>query len=234
MRSMRVLAVLLAVVVMSAGGALAATAPVGAGAEITSDQLVYQGASIETQVDVNGEAAVQLIGGILDAAATQVQAQAKAMEGKGGEGPMAMLPLAAPMIEPAKEAIKSLSRVALVVMKPKEPVKGDQFLKYYQSLLSPGGWLPLVTVRDKEDTVLALLAPEAKGVFFAVNEGNEMTVGMVTTTKPLGDLLGQIVTAGGGALPAFLSMRQAQAKPAPAKPAPAKPAAKKKPASRRK
>lgn len=227
MRNVRMLAVVLALAVATASAAAAA------GAEIASDQLVYQGVEVKTQVDVNGEAAMQLIGGILDAAAAQAQEQAKAMKesGKPAEGPLAMLPAVAPMVDPAKEAIKSLSRVTILVMRAKGPVEGADFLAYYSGLLSPFGWSPLLTVRDQGNTTVSImLAREAKGLFFAVNGKNEMVVGLVTTTKPLGELLGQIASAGGGSLPAILSLRsmgqkKAEAPAPPAPPTPEKPKA---------
>ena len=227
MRRTEVLVVVLALAVALAGQGLAAAQEV---AGITADQLVYQGAEVKTRVDVNGAAAVQLIGGALDAAAAAAKQQAKAMAeagGKGAEGPMAMLPALLPIIEPAKEAIKSLNQVSFVAMKPQGKIDGAQFLKYYRGVMS--GWSPLVTVQDADGTtVCVMLAPEAKGIFFAVSGNNELLSGLVTTSKPLGDLIGQIIQSGGGSLPAILSQmgRRGPSGPPPAPPAPpAKPKA---------
>ena len=109
---------LVAVLTFALGGAAMAAVAAGQGG-IGADQLVYQGATVETQVDVNGEAAMALVGSALDAIAAQMEEQAKAMQAEGkspGEGPMAMLPMAAPMIGPARDAIKSLSHITVVVM----------------------------------------------------------------------------------------------------------------------
>jgi hypothetical protein len=189
------------------GTALAADQPT-----ITADALIYQGAVVETQVDVNGVAAMQLVGGVLDAVAEQAKAHVEAMaaSGKPAEGPMAMLPMAVPLIEPAKEAIKSLSQITVVVQKPKEPVASEQFLGHYREIMGPLGWSPLITFKEQDGTaVTGMVAPEGKGVFFAVNDQSEIVAALVTTTKPIGDLLGQVIQAGGGAFPIFMRMRGA-------------------------
>jgi len=211
----------------------AASAPVAAEAGIAAERLIYQGAGVETQVDVNGAAAVQLVGGAIDAIAAQAQEAARQIQTQGGAGASvgraAMLPMVLPMIEPAKEAIKSLERITVLVMKPKATAKADEFIGYYSGLMTPQGWTPLVTVRDKDKTaVLAMIAPEAKGVFFAVNDKKEMVAGLITTTRPIGDILGQLINASGGAMPMILS-QLSRPKPTPP-PAPAKPAAKPAPA----
>ena len=61
------LAVVLLVSAFASGAALAQTDT------LTIDDLKYQGATVKVEVDVNGEAAVQLVGGILDEAAAIVQ-----------------------------------------------------------------------------------------------------------------------------------------------------------------
>src|SRR5574340_922225 len=71
--------------------------------------------------------------------------------------------------------------------------------------MTPLGWSPFVTVKDNDGTgISALLAPEAKGVLVAVSDKDEIIVAMVTTSRPLGDILGQVVSAGGNALPTLL------------------------------
>jgi len=210
----RQLAVLTVALMCTAAVATMAVAA-GAGGGVTTDQLIYKGASVKTQVDVNGAAAVALVGNALDAVAAQIEQQAKAGSGGPAEGPMAMLPMVAPMIGPAKDVIKSLERITLLIMKPKKPVGADEFISYYSGLMSPRGWSPFVTVKDENGTgVLTMLAPEAKGVFFAVNNEDEAIVGLVTTSKPMGELIGQVVSASGGAWPAIMS-QIGKGKPAP-------------------
>jgi len=205
-------------VLAAAGTALAGDEPA-----ITAENLVYEGAAVETQVDVNGEAAMQLVGGAIDALAAQAKAQAEAMAaGKGAEGPMAMLPAAIPLIDPMKEALKSLGQITVVVQKPQQPVNSDAFLEHYRGVMSPLGWSPLVTVKAKDaPAVVAMVAPEGKGVFFAVNEKAEIVAGLVTTTKPIGELIGQVIHASGGSWPmVFSHMMQAKAQKPPAAPPP--------------
>ncbi len=204
-----------------------ATPAMAAEGGLATEKLIYQGAEVETQVDVNGAAAVALVGGAVDAIAAQSQEAAKAMQSQGGGGGrMAMLPMVVPMIEPAKEAIKSLERITVLVMKPKDEVNTEEFISYYSGLMTPQGWSPLVTVRDKDKTaVVMMIAPEAKGFFFAVNDRNEIVSGLITTTRPIGDILGQLINASGGAMPMILSQLN-RPKPTPPPPAPAKPAAK--------
>jgi hypothetical protein len=192
-----------------------ATMALAAGAEgsVSTDQLIYKGASVKTQVDVNGAAAIALVGNALDAIAAQVEEQAKS--GKAGEGPMAMLPMVAPMIGPAKDVIKSLERITVLVMAPKGKVQTDQFVAYYSNLMGARGWSPFIAVKDQDGTgVAALLAPEAKGVFLAVNNKSEMIVALITTSKPMGELIGQVASASGGAWPALISS-MGKGKPAP-------------------
>lgn len=223
MRGTRGLCALILLILLCAAS-VAFAAEVG----IPTDKLIYQGVAVETQVDVNGAGAVALVGGAIDAIAAQAQEAGRQLQAQGGAaasvGYGAMLPLALPMIEPAKEAIKSLERITLVVMKPKEEVGTEEFISYYSGLMGPQGWSPLITVRDKDKTaVLLMTAPEAKGVFFAVNDKKELVSGLITTTKPIGEILGQLINASGGAIPMILSQLT---RPKPAPPAPPKPAAK--------
>jgi hypothetical protein len=222
-RSAGWLAVLL--VLAAASAATAATAPPAANSEapLTTDQLIYENTSIEVQVDVNGEAAMQLLGGLIDAVAEVAQQQGAAMA-QAGPVPPEVAKMAQPLIEPAKEAIKSVSRVSVLVMRPSEPVNIEQAMTYYHGLMTSRGWTPMVTVRAKDEArILVLLAPGAKGVFAAVlPTGDEMVVAMIATTKPLGDLLAEVVRAAGGpALQGMLAMRAgAAAHPQSAPPAP--------------
>ena len=217
--------------VLVVSGALA-TAACAQGAPMTAAQLVYEGADVDTQVDVNGVAAMQLVGGMLDA----IVAQAKNLPPGGGpqDGPMAMLPAVMPMLDPARDAIKSLQQITVVVMKPKQAFEPKAFAKHYSDLMSGQGWSPLATVVDKDGTaVVTMIAPEAKGVFFAVNDKSEVVAGLITTSKPIGDLLGQVVQAGGGSLPMLLQHMGRPEGPPPAPQKPAKPVKPAKPAKRK-
>jgi hypothetical protein len=46
-------------------------------------------------------------------------------------------------------------------------------------------------------------------------KGREVVVGLITTTKPLGDLIGQIAAASGGAIPSIISSMGRPNNPAP-------------------
>jgi len=223
-------------VLAAASAATAATAPPAAESAVplTTDQLMYEGASVEMQVDVNGEAAMQLLGGLLDAVAEIAHEQGAAMAamaftstrqavpadkaehsvGSVAQGSPVLLieKMAQPLIDPAKEAIKSVTRVSVLVMKPGESVNAEEAMTYYHGLMTSRGWIPMVTIRAEDDArILVLLAPGAKGVFAAVlPTGDEMVVAMVATTKPLGDLVAEIVRAAGGqALLGMLTTRVA-------------------------
>ncbi len=214
------LAVFLAAAVLAASAAGAAPLP-EADAPLTTDQLIYQDTDIEVQVDVNGEAAAQLIGGLLDAVAEIALDQAAAIgEGAAGPGPPHVAAIAAPLIEPAKNVIKSITRISVLVMKPGDSVNPDEATTYYHDLMTSRGWTPMISVRSKgEERVLVLVAPGGKGVFVNVVERNEMVVAMVATTEPLGDLLAQVIRAGGGHVLQGIMAHAAQQKPAPEPPA---------------
>jgi hypothetical protein len=108
--------------------------------------------------------------------------------------------MAEPMLEPAKQMIKSLSRVAAVVMKTDESAADLDVIDHYGAKMSPRGWTQLATVRTgKGENILAMLAPGGKGVFIAVRpSGRELIVALVTTREPIGHLLAQVARAGGG------------------------------------
>ena len=208
-RSTRWLAVLLVLAAASAATAASAAPAAKSEAPLTTDQLMYEGASIEMQVDVNGEAVMQLLGGLLDAVAEIAQEQGAAMA-KAGPVPPEVAKMAQPLIEPTKEAVKSVTRVSLLVMKPGESVNAEEAMTYYHGLMTSRGWTPMVTIRAEDEArILVLLAPGGKGVFAAVlPKGDEMIVAMIATTKPLGDLVAEIVrSAGGPALQGMLAMR---------------------------
>ena len=199
------LAVVLLVSALACGAALAAADP------ITIDDLKYRPATVKVEVNVNGEAAVQLVGGILDEAAAIVEDQASA----GAEGLPRELAIAQPFIGPAKDAVKSLSRVIALVMKTDDSAAKLDVVAHYGTMMAARGWSPLATVRiDNGRNVLVMIAPSAKGIFAAVRPNQQdLIVALVTTSEPIGDLLAQVVRAGGGdILPKIL---QARARPAP-------------------
>ena len=206
----------LLLVALSSGLSLAA--PAGDDA-LTADQLTYKGATVKVQVDVNGEAAVQLIGGMLDAAAESVQKQAtNALQ----SGPMGQVAMAAPFIGPAKDAIKSLSRATVLVMSTGEGARAEDVMGYYSRLIAPRGWISMVTVHaETGENVAVYLAPGGKGLFGVVRpNGSELVVFLVTTTEPLGNLLAEIVRTGGSeALPMLLAATSRPGPPAEAQPA---------------
>lgn len=224
MGRLKVQAVLVALVLAVAGaGAAAAATAEGA---LSSDQLVYAGAQVGMQVDVNGEAAMQLLGGALDAALEVATQQADAMVKAGAPPQLAMAKMAAPLAGQLKDAIKSVSRVAAVVMKPGAGAKGEDIRSYYLGMMTKRGWTSVVTVQGgSEGNVAVLMAPGAKGLFAMVQEKEELIVAMITTTAPLGDLLEQVIRAGGGLAAQAMMMKGAGfgGPPAPAAPAPAEP-----------
>ncbi|MDH4179981.1 MAG: hypothetical protein OEV33_05675 [Armatimonadota bacterium] len=195
------LAIVLLVSALASGAALAQTDA------LTIDNLKYEGATVDVEVDVNGEAAVQLVGGILDEAAAIVQDQA------GAEGLPSQLAMAQPFIGPAKDAIKSLSRAIALVMKTDESAADLDAAAHYGAMMAARGWSPLATVRTgKGENILVMIAPSAKGVFAVVRPNRrELIVALITTNEPIGDLLAQVVRAAGGdILPNILQARAAK------------------------
>ncbi|MFB3881054.1 MAG: hypothetical protein ACE149_07305 [Armatimonadota bacterium] len=180
----------------------AAVAAPPAEAGLSAEQLVPQGATVKFQVDVNGEAAMQLVGGMLDAAAEAVKEAAASGQGER----MGQLAMAAPFIAPAKDLVKSVCRVTAVVMQAPPDSKG--VINQYETMMATRHWTMLATTRAITGQDAAVyLAPGGKGVFLAVRpDAQQLIVALVTTREPIGDLLGQIVRAGGGkALPMLLA-----------------------------
>jgi hypothetical protein len=223
---------------------MAQTAPTGQLGVLTASDLIYQGATIKTQVDVNGAAAVQLVGGILDAATAAVEAQANAAAQSGAPQPpedvQMKLAMVAPVLGPARDIIKSLDQITVLMMAPQGEVSGDAFISHYQDMMLGRGWVPLMTVRGQGMPAIAsMMAPEGKGVFLAayLSPGDDtIAVALITTTKPIGDLLGQLASAGQGVMPHIMAMMQ---RPKPVPPPPPAPPAKhrapaKKPAPKKK
>ncbi len=215
------LAILVAAALAISASATVAAPPTDADAPLTTDHLILEGVPVEVQVDVNGEAAAQLLGDLLDAVAEVAQEQAAvAVEAGGGPVPPHVAAIATPLIEPAKNVLKSITRASVVVMKPGDSLDPDETMSYYLALMTDRGWTPMVTVRAEDgERVLVLTAPGGKGIFANVVESDEVVVAMLTTTEPLGDLLAQIVRAGGGHALQGLMMQAAKSKPAPPPPA---------------
>ena len=209
MRRMRWMVVLLLLAAVGICVSAALAAPPG-DEGLTVEQLALKGVTVKFQVDVNGDAAMQLLGGILDAAAEVARQQAAA---GSQSGPMAQMAMAEPFIGPTKDLLKSLSRVTVLVMQAGPEPK--DVVTYYGDMMTARGWSTLATTKAITGQDAAVyLAPGGKGVFVAARpNGQEMIVALVTTHQPIGDLLGQIVRAGGTkALPLILA---AQSKPAP-------------------
>jgi hypothetical protein len=203
MNSRRIHRLSVLTLVVALATVLAPAAASQTGAEmLTTDQLIYGGATVKIQVDVNGEAAVALLGNALDAAAQVAREQAAAMA-EGGEspgGPMGKMAIAEPLIAPAMNAIKSVTRVTLLVMQPGESSASEDLTGYYSGLMTERGWMQLVKVRSESgENIAAFVAPGGKGVFAAIRpNARELVVALVTTRRPVGELLGQIVRSGGG------------------------------------
>jgi len=201
-----------------------ASCGVAAGADanaLTSDDLIYPGATVKIEIDVNGEAAVQLVGGLLDAVAEVAAEQAAAIEqataGAGNGPPVAAI---ASLIGPARDVIKDIRRVTVLVTRPDESAEPDAIFSHYRDLMTGRGWTPMATVRaESGERVVALVAPGGKGIFAMIHpKPEQLVVGLATTARPVGDMLGEIVRAGGGQLPQIL-MQHAAAQKAPAQPA---------------
>ena len=202
------LAVVLLVSALACGAAFAAADP------ITTDDLKYRAATVKVEVDVNGAAAIQLVGGILDEAAAIVEDQASG----GAEGLPHELAMAQPFIGPAKDAVKSLSRIIALVMKTDDSAAELDVAAHYGTMMAHRGWSRLATVRtDNGQNILVMIAPSAKGIFIAIRPNQkDLIVALVTTSEPIGDLLAQVVRAGGGdilpqILPAQAQRKQQQA-----------------------
>ena len=191
------------------------------GNALTSEDLVYPGATVKVEIDVNGEAAVQLVGGLLDAAAEVAAEQAAAIEqataGAGNGPPVAAI---ASLIGPARDVIKDIRRVTVLVTRPDESAEPDAIFSHYRDLMTGRGWTPMATVRaERGQRVLVLVAPGGKGVFAMIRpKAEQLVVGLATTARPVGDMLGEIVRAGGGQLPQIL-MQHAASQKAPEQPA---------------
>jgi hypothetical protein len=209
-------AVALVAVLVSGAAASGSVAP------LTADDLAYEGASVDVQIDVNGEAAIQLLGGVLDAAAEVAEEQIAAMTEGGPAGALGPVGMARPLIGPAKETIKSITQVTALIMKTEQPIEAKDIMSHYSDLAIGRGWTPMVRVAAEKDVnIAAFLAPEAKGIFAVIRPNQrELIVGAVTARAPLGDLLAEVIRAGGGeVIPHFLAARMTHSPPAPEAPA---------------
>jgi hypothetical protein len=210
-----------AVVAMLAalGAQAAAGEPAADLGPLTSSQLVYPGLQVEFLVDVNGAAVAQLLGPALDAGAEvahklaasfKQQAQSEGWARAPGVSLAAVPLMAEQLIDPAKDLLKSFTRATLVVMKSPDAGKSPEaeaVIGYYENLMLPRGWVPMVTVRpgSRQEGLLLLLAPGGKGVFGALRPNSrELVVGMVAANRPIGELLGELVRAGGQLAPRLL------------------------------
>ena len=206
-RMLQGLVLVVAAALLAPGIALAQATP-PAPAPLTASELVYLGTSVQTQVDVNGAAAVALLGSALDGLVSAAQEQAKT-QASGGAPALPIPPqawAALPMLGPVRDVIKSVSHITVLVMSPAKPVPSAQFLRHYGSLLTPRGWTSLVTVQDGHGpAVLAMVAPEGKGIFLGVNDRKQLVTALVTTERPLGEMIGQIMQAATSAAPSLVS-----------------------------
>ncbi len=134
-----------------------------------------------------------------------------------------------PILEPTKETLKSLDHITFVVMHPPSPVTAADFTKFYSGCLAAQGWSSLFSLQDKSGpAIVSYLAPEGRGLFFAVNQPSTILVALLTTTRPIGDLLNQIIDAGGNAVPTLVQHFMARPEP-PVTPPQPRPTAKPKP-----
>jgi hypothetical protein len=201
---MRVMRCLTAVVLGSAFAMLCSTALAAEPRPFSAAELAYPTATIKTRIEVSGVSAGQLIGGALTAYTYQLQADARAAE-EAGASEKALSAIAQKMssIDEVRDTVTSFLGFMLVVMKPGEPVKAANFVAHYQHLMGPRGWSPLATVQDEENqnAIVFMLAPNEKGLFVALGSTDEILTGLVTTSKPLGELLARIFHTAEGADP---------------------------------
>ncbi len=208
-------AAVLAFIALAAASAAAAGAAPPAAPSLGADQLLYEGATVDVQIDVNGEAAAQFLGSILDAAAETAEEQVAAMEQRTVPHQVVM---ARPLIGPAKEVVKSITQVTLLVMKTEETLRAEDIMSHYRDLITPRGWTPMATIRTGDGVnIAAYLAPEGKGLLGAIRPGaRELIVGLITSREPLGDLLAHVVRAGGSEIvPQIFAAHAMHGAPAP-------------------
>jgi hypothetical protein len=205
----------LALIVLVAAGTAAWAAkpapPAPPPAPPAADELVYPGATVETRIDVNGVAAMQLAGGAVDALTEQIQsrmeaaraAEAAAATAQGADAQAQRAAAqaqraAAQAIEQTRDALKSLTGVKVLIMTPKVAPNAAEFVKHYQGLMAPRGWTSLVTIQSDEDkdVVLVMLGPGGKGLFAAVGDKEDIVTAMITTSMPIGDLIGTMMRSG--------------------------------------
>jgi len=176
---------------------------------LTLEKVVYPQASINMQMDVNGAVAMKLFGGAIDQAAVEIKQQLKMLqEQRGKEAPeAAALSAALSSTEAVRDVVKSLTSIKFAVTAPKEPVANAAFVKYYQDLLTPGGWASLFTLTAKDKgAVLIMLSDDSKQLFFTINGGDNIIDGIVTTNRPMGELIAKVIQGAGPSIDAIMKM----------------------------
>ncbi len=171
------------------------------------DLFIYPGTNVTVQVDLSGIGAVALAGGAIDSAASGLEAELKAVQAKGGPGAPGAVQLKAilPLIGPLKDALKGLTGVKLAMMDAPKPVPPDAFIKLYRDRMDARGWTLLLALKTGRDpTVLAMLAPDTRGLFVATSDDGDIFTAAVTTQVPLRDLIDKALASCGGKVPADL------------------------------
>jgi hypothetical protein len=111
-----------------------------------------------------------------------------------------------PMIDPTRDILKSVTRVAVVAMRPDQSVTAQGITNHYTAMFTRQGWSSMVSARfEQNGAFILMLAPEGKGLFGLFIDHNQAGCALVTTDKPIGDMLGQIIRAGA---PAVSQLRQ--------------------------
>lgn len=201
---MRVMRCLTAVVLGSAFAMLCSRALAAEPRPFSAAELAYPRATIKTRIEVSGVSAGQLIGGALTAYTYQLQADAEAAE-EAGASEEALSAIAQKMssVDEVRDTVTSFLGFMLVAMKPAEPVRAANFVAHYEQLMRPRGWSPLAIVQDEENqgAIVFMLGPNEKGLFVALSGKDEILTGLVTTSKPLGELLARIFHTAEGSDP---------------------------------
>ena len=201
---MRVMRCLTAVVLGFAFAMLCSTAFAAEPRPFSAAELAYPRATIKTRIEVSGVSAGNLIGGALTAYQYQLQADAKAAEEAGAtEEALEAIAQKASSIDGVRDTLTSFLGFMLVVMKPGEPVEAADFIAHYERLMRSRGWSPLATVQDEENqgAIVFMVGPNEKGLFAALSGQDEILTGLVTTSKPLGELLAKVFHTAEGSDP---------------------------------
>jgi hypothetical protein len=207
------------------GGLISSEPVVQPAGGITAVDLAFPGTKTELQMDLNGESAMLLLGGTIDAIFDSAKQQADVVKAHGDKLPpevsaivAQMGPLAGPVMDAMKDSIKSITHVTVLVMRPSGAVTIDGINNRYNALMIRQGWQSLLTVKaEGEGMLLSYIAPEGKGVFGVMQErqGGEIIVLMVTASKPLGDLVGQVIRTASPLASQFMLLRGQSMMPHP-------------------